>query len=56
MTRGERVLGVQVGALKAAEKGLATIPSDWAVCLTKYEEVESAVDKILTQRIYFEAL
>lgn len=55
-THVERARGVQVGALKAAEEGHDTIPSDWAVCLTKHEELESTVDRILSQRVYFEAL
>jgi hypothetical protein len=46
----------QVGALMAAQEGLESIPQDWTITLGNYEEIETTVDKILSQRVYFEAM
>eukprot|EP00884_Botryococcus_braunii_P006830 jgi/Botrbrau1/16148/Bobra.0281s0005.1 len=45
-----------VGALMAAQEGLESIPEEWMITLTKHDDIEGAVDKVLGQRVYFEAL
>jgi hypothetical protein len=40
----------------AAQHGLESIPEDWVVLLTLHDDINTAVDKLLTHRTYFEAM